>query len=223
MELFEINYFDRAMAIFKEAFSFKKYKLMSKPFAVITALVFVPFQLISLFIGIIMLLSALFLRINFSLTTGWHKVVTDEGQKVKHASQVVIYFFSWPFILFVYVLSGLFLSSITVGYLAFACISYIWSLGGIKFRAFIGDSDDCTVNKTGKYPTAVPAIFTIFTAALLVAIPAIVAIVLLLVTVVTDEPYFSFYFPMIAGACVGVEYVFATLYSFFAYAKFPRE
>ena len=223
MELFEINYFDRAMAIFKEAFSFKKYRLMAKPFAVITAIIFVPFQLISLFIGVVMLLSALFLRINFSLTTGWHKVVTDEGQKVKHATQVVIYFFSWPFILFVYVLSGLFLSTITVGYLAFACISYIWTLGGIKFKAFIGDSDDCVVNKKNKYPTAIPAVFTIITASLLAVIPAVAAIVLLLVNVVSEAPYFQAYFPIVAIACAATEYVFATLYSFFGYAKFPKE
>ena len=226
MELFEINYFDRAMAIFKEAFSFKKYKLMAKPFAFITAIVFLPLQIASLFIGVAMLLTAMFLRINLSLTVGWHKVVTDEGQIVKHATQVVIYFISWPFILFVYVLSGLFLSTITVSYLAFACISYIWTLGGIQFKPFIGDTENCEVNKTERYQPIIPAVFTIVTAALLVLAPIIAALVIF-IGLASDNllgyGFFMYDFITAFAVCAGIEFVFASLYSFFVYAKFPKE
>ena len=227
MELFEINYFDRAMALFKEAFSFKKYKLMAAPFAVVTAIVFLPLQIASLLLGVMMLLSALFLRINLSLTTGWHKVVTNEGQIVKHATQVVVSFFSWPFILFIYVLSGVYLSSITMGYLTFGCISYIWTLGGIKFKAFIGDSsDDCAVVKTGRYPVIIPTIFTIVTGIIMIGAPIVAACVIYSQLVAYNALGYGFFMPDFISAvvvCAGIELAFASLYSFFAYARFPKE
>ncbi len=224
MELFKINYFDRAMSIFKEAFSFKKYKLMAMPFAIITAIVFLPFQIISLALGAIMLLASLFLRINFTLTTGWHKIVTAEGQIVKHAGQVVIYFFSWPFVLFSYVLSGIFLCLIAVCYVIFGCISYLWSLGGIKFKAFIGDSEDCTVNAKGRYPVAIPTVFTIITGVLLVVAPLIAAVVIVIdLTANNLMDFFIYDFGTAMAVCAGIELVFAPLYSFFAYARYPKQ
>lgn len=224
MELFEINYFDRAKALFVEAFSFSKYKCMNGFFAFVTAFVLLPLQLFCLGLGALMLVTALILRITYSLVTSWHKIVTDEGQKVKHGAQVVIYFLTWPFAFFSYVFSGALLVSLSVQYVVFGCASYIWTLGGVKFRAFIGDSsEDCSVNTNGRYPVIVPIIFTVVALVLLIAIPLIIALVLFisLYANYAESMFFVSFLPIYMGLAA-LDFVFGCLYSFFVYAKFPK-
>lgn len=215
MDLFKINYFDRAMEIFSESFKFKKYRLMAKPFAFVTAIALLPLQLVCLLLGTIMLLFGLILRIDFSLITGWHKIVTDEGQKTNHATQVVIYFFSWPFVLFSYVLAGILLVLISVIYVVYGCIAYIWTLGGIKFKAFVGDSENCKVDVEGRYKLSIPLMFTIITAVLLLFAPLVLSVIFLIAGV-------DMAFPTAFMVCGGAEVAFASLYSFFVYAKNPK-
>lgn len=224
MELFEINYFDRAKALFVEAFSFKKYKCMNGFFAFVTAFVLLPLQIASLVLGAFMLITALTLRISYSLVTSWHKIVTDEGQKVKHGAQVVIYFLTWPFAFFSYVVSGILLISMSIQYVIFGCISYVWTLGGIKFRAFIGDSEDCRVEASGKYPFAVPLIFTLINVSLLIVLPAIIALILFISLYANyQESLFWVNFLPIYIAMDSISFAFSCLYAFFVYARLPKK
>lgn len=224
MELFEINYFDRAKALFVEAFSFKKYKCMNGFFAFVTALVLLPLQLFCLGLGAFMLVTALVLRIAYSLVTSWHKIVTDEGQKVKHGSQVVIYALTWPFTFFAYFLSGIMLIGLAIEHVIFGCASYIWTLGGVKFRAFIGDSsEDCAAPAEGKYKAIIPIIFTIIVAVLAVALPILIALILFIVLYVNymEAMFFATFWPIFAGL-LGLTFLFGCVYSFFIYAKGPK-
>ena len=224
MELFEINYFDRAKALFVEAFTFKKYKCMNVFFAFITALVLLPVQLFCLGLGSVMLITALILRIAYSLVTSWHKIVTDEGQKVKHGAQVVIYALTWPFAFFAYVVAGFMLIAVSVQYVIFGCAAHIFTLGGVKFRAFIGDSfEDCDNSVNGKYKAIVPAFFTIVVAALTIVLPILLGLILFIVLYISYmEAAFIALFVPIYMAFLGVTFLFGCLYSFFVYAKGPK-
>ncbi len=224
MELFEINYFDRAKALFVEAFTFKKYKCMNGFFAFVTALVLLPLQMFCLGLGGFMLITALVLRIAYRLVTSWHKIVTDEGQKVKHGSQVVIYALTWPFAFFSYTLAGLMLIGLAVEYVVFGCASYIWTLGGVKFRAFIGDSsEDCEAPANGKYKAIVPIIFAIIVAALAIVLPILIALILFIILYANymETMFFVTFLPIYAGL-LDITFLFGCLYSFFVYAKGPK-
>lgn len=129
-----MHFFERSKRLGQEFLKFKKYKHMHPAIAVFVGLFLFPFA-VSFFasLGILFLLSILFTIVEGPLNY-LHKVVKDEGKEMNKATEVVIYFFSWPLLFFFYVLYALLTLLIFIAYFNTVCVGYIASLGGYRFH-----------------------------------------------------------------------------------------
>jgi hypothetical protein len=161
--LFEVDYLKRTVELFKESFSFKKYKAMNKFFAFCMAYLMSPLQCVSVIISVPLFCSAFALKFVVSIIKSLHNVVTNEGQKLKHATQLVVYIFSWPIIFIAYVMAALCYIGLVIMYALLACVSYVWTIGGFKFYAYIVDAENVAIEVDGKYTMKSQIILFIFT------------------------------------------------------------
>ena len=102
--LLKIDYIECMRNLMREAFSFKKYKVMNLFLAVVTAIIMVPFIACSLVFAGIYMCVAFFHRVITAPIRALHGLVNAEGKDVRHAPQTVIYIISWPAIFFLYFL-----------------------------------------------------------------------------------------------------------------------
>ena len=150
--LFKVNYLTREKDLLKEAFSFKKYKAMPKFPAIVMAVMMLPLQLVSAVLAVLLFIPSLLLRAAISAIKSLHGIVTEEGQKIKHATQLIVYIISWPIIIASYILAILWYVQVVVFYLLLECVSFIWSLGGFKFHAYVVDAEDKSIEVEGTLP-----------------------------------------------------------------------
>lgn len=175
--LFKVDYLAKEKDLIKEVFSFKKYKAMPKFPAIVMSVVMLPLQIVSAFLAIMMFFPALLLKATVSIIQSLHGLVTDEGQKLKHATQLIVYFFSWPIIFLSYIFACVWYVHVVVLYLLLEAVSYIWTLGGFKFHAYIVDADEKSIEIDKKYKKLYLTIHIAVTLLVLVAIPLCLAVI----------------------------------------------
>lgn len=174
-KLFEVDYLKKATELFQETFYFKKYKAMKAPIAIIMAIMLFPIQLLSIAVAVPLFISAFVLKFVLSVIRSTHSVLTTEGQKLKHASQLIIYFFSWPIVFVSYIAAAFFYILVVINYALYACTAYVWTLGGFKFNAYIADADDVSIDVKGKYSLKLQLVYTLIIASLIVLIPSLLS------------------------------------------------
>ncbi len=158
--MFKVDFLAKISALMKEAFKMKKYKCMPLPLAIIVGICMAPFILISLATAAAAGIFAFMFKVVISPLTYLHSLVHDEGQKVKHGTQVVIYLISWYALFVLYALASLALVILTLYYALLSIFTYVWTLGGFKYHVFIEDSDEISIKTEGHYNTILPAIFS---------------------------------------------------------------
>ena len=70
-----------------------------------------------------------------------HKVVKNEGQETKHATQFAIYWISWPFIFFLHVFQSLMAMTFYFQWFVLMLNVYLVTLGGVRWQPFLLDAD----------------------------------------------------------------------------------
>ena len=169
---FSINFMDRATAVLKEAFGLKKYKAMPLVLAIFVGIFMLPLVAISFACAaLVYVLGYLFSVVSLPVQS-LHKLLHDEGQSVRHGSQVVVYLVSWGFVFGAYALLTFFLITLTVLYSVFSIFTYLWSLGGFKFHLFAKE-EDISIEVNGKYHVLIPVIFVAAMGTLLLILPMI--------------------------------------------------
>jgi len=152
MNIFELDYLKCTTTLLKEAFSFKKYCAMNTFWAVIIALLMLPFIISSLFLGAYLIFLTFMFKAFKMPIDFLHDLVNKEGKEVKHATQAVLYLISWPWVFLLYAMLSLSLVSIILCYAVLSLLTYLWSLGGFRFHAFIGEAkDSISVKVNGTY------------------------------------------------------------------------
>ncbi len=138
-----VNLLEKTERLAKEFFKFQKIrKLTLHPvFKVMALLCTVPFMtLFVLCIGVLFVLSVL-LELIKSPITFLHKITREEASDVKHATQAVIYWVSWPIVFGLYcVYAALFLEYVLL-YFATQIFGYIGGLCGYKFHLLPFEED----------------------------------------------------------------------------------
>jgi hypothetical protein len=173
---FTVNFMQSTSAVWTEAVKLKKYKAMPLGLAIPTGVLMLPIALISAGLTVALyVLGYLFSLISLP-TQRLHKLLHDEGQSVKHASQFIIYLLSWSFIFSAYAALSLFMLILTILYTLFAIFSYIWTLGGFKFHVFATE-EDISVEVEGKYPIWMPIAFIAVMGVLLILLPLVKSII----------------------------------------------
>ena len=171
MSLYEIDFLAKLVMLLKEAFKFKKYKAMHPVLAVFTGIFMIPLVLASFFATALYAVFAFAFSILSAPVKAMHGTLHIEGQSVKHGTQVVIYFITWPFISFMYALLSILLLMILPIYAFLSVVTYAWSLGGFKFHIFMDRDDDISVEVRGKYGIVIPIVFIGVSAIILTVIP----------------------------------------------------
>ena len=169
---FSINFMERATVVLKEAALLKKYKAMPLALAIFVGIFMLPLVLASVFFAVpIYVLGYLFSVVSLPVQS-LHKLLREEGQSVQHGTQAVVYLLSWGFVFGMYAALTFFLVVLTVLYSVFSIVTYLWTLGGIKFHLFAKE-EDISVEVNGKYKVVIPAIFLAVMGVLLIVVPLI--------------------------------------------------
>ncbi len=158
MNLFEINYLDKMSALLKEAFKFKKYKAMPAGLAVFVGILMLPLVIVSFIVTAILSLLGFAFAVCTSPVKFLHVVVNNEGKEVKHATQFIIYFISWPLVFFCYAMMSVLLLFIVPTYAILSILLYIWSFGGFRFHILMTDTEDISITVENRY-AAIPAVY----------------------------------------------------------------
>lgn len=158
--MFKVDFLAKISALMKEAFKMKKYKCMPLPLAIVVGICMAPFILVSLATAAAAGIFAFFFKVVISPLTYLHSLVHDEGQKVKHGTQVVIYLISWYAIFVLYALASLALVILTLYYAFLSIFTYIWTLGGYKYHVFADEAENISVKTEGEYNVLLPGIFS---------------------------------------------------------------
>lgn len=224
MNLFEIDFLQRMSCLLKEAFTFKKYKAMPNVLAVLTGILMLPIVIASFLAVAAFATLAFTFSILASPVKYLHEIVRGEREGVKHATQFIIYFISWPTVFFLYVLmSGLLLLMLPT-YALLSFLLYVWSLGGFKFHLFPNQYDDISIEVEGKYHY-LPIVFVIIGGMVTVVIPMVHGVIHF---VDLYEEYMERFFGMSFFGGIYPDYitvfsVFAILYSLIGFARNPKK
>ena len=155
-----MRFFNSAFRLAKEIVSLKRYKKMHLALAIVTGGVLFPF-FVCFFVGIglLFVLSILFSIIQAPLTY-IHNVLREEGEKVKHATQFIIYFISWPVVFVLYCFYASLTLLIHILYILSTALGYVVSLGAIRFHIDPEEENIAKeVEKEDQYPLLIPLIF----------------------------------------------------------------
>lgn len=158
MNLFEINYLNKITALYKEAFLFKKYKAMNAGLAVLSGILMIPFVVASFMVTCVCFSLAFPFEVISSLVKSLHTILKDEGRDVKHATQVILYWLSWPIVFALYVAESAILALIVPTYALLSFLVYVWSFGGIRLQLFASVKNELSVDVEGRYK-ALPIVF----------------------------------------------------------------
>lgn len=130
-------YFDKFVALLKEAFTFKRYKAIHLALAIIFGVLLIPVGLVFLSLAFCGLVTSFIFSIFNQPAKYLHSIVSKEGQSVKHATQAVLYFVCWPTIIFLYTLCAFMTICINFIYALTSIFGYAWTLAGYKFHVFL--------------------------------------------------------------------------------------
>ena len=214
MNFFEIDFLAKMKTLLKEALKFKKYKQMHPCLAVFTGIFMIPVVLMSCAVTAFLAFLSFVYTVFASPVKFLHALVSGEGQNVKHATQAVIYFLSWPTVFVCYLFISLLLLLILPTYALLSALLYVWTLGGFKFHLF-ANAENIEKDVDGRYGIVLPLIFILVSALLLIIIPIVHAIMCFmdLDAVYMERFFFDEFFIGIYPSYVGVQTVFATLFS----------
>lgn len=168
---FNVNFMDRATAVLKEAFQLKKYKAMPLVLAIFVGIFMLPVVLISAVLALLVYVFGYLFSVSALPVQSLHHLLRDEGQQVKHGTQVIVYLLAWGVVFAAYITLTVFMISLTVLYTLFSIFTFLWTLGGFKFHLFAKE-EDISVEVEGKYKLAIPVIFVAVMGVLLVVVPA---------------------------------------------------
>lgn len=221
---FSTKYMQSVTAVINEAKKLKKYKAMHLAFAIVIGVLMLPFAISALALAVVIYVLGYLFSVISEPVQKLHELLKGEGRELKHASQFIIYFLSWGFIFSAYAFLSVIAVVLNVFYTVFAILTYICTLGGIKFHAFAGN-DDLSVEVDGKYNIVVLIVFVAVMGTLLVVVPFIKTIVF---AADIPEGFLTFkIFMTIFGAQImalnGWRALFAALYSAFLFAPMTRK
>lgn len=219
--------------LFKESFKFKKYKAMHPFFAVVVGLCQIPYVLISFLTAPAIYLFDFFVGLMVYPIEQVHGLIRREKDEVRSPAEAVIYFLSWPFLFFLYIILTFVTFALNVLYVIAALSTFIWSLGGFKFHLFLARAGDIKKDVKGKYPHAVSTVFTVIIGVLFILLPVILGLITFATqgqpefiqnTTIINPLYknFGVCFGEAFGLGIAVCSVFSLLYTLIAYAPFPR-
>ena len=222
---FTVNFMQSTTNVWKEAAKLKKYKAMPLAFAIIIGALMLPIAIVSVAAAAVLYV----LGYLFSLVTlpvkKLHKLLHEEGQSVKHATQFIIYFLSWSLVFGSYAAMAFFMIMLNVLYSVFSILTYIWTLGGFKFHVFAGE-EDISVDVDGKYPTWIPLAYIIAAAALLVVLPLIKTIFTMIDVPEGVKLTFKLILQILKAQVLGLRgwrFLLAATYSVVVFAPFPKK
>ena len=222
MNLFKIDFLEKLKALLKQAFTFKKYKAMTPVAAVFTGITVIPYVISTLALSAMYAITAFLFKVLSYPFDYLKDLLNGEGKEVKHATQFIIYAFSWPLIFLGYVLLAFLIVGLAVLYALISITSYIWSLGGFKFHVMITKSDDIEIEVNNKYkPATYIAYLVTFYGLLLLFL-----IIDLAVTLSYRGGYYGYYYPF--GVTVLTPYglpimeLFSILFIFIGFGPRPK-
>lgn len=223
MTLFEIDFLQKLGTLLREAFKFRKYKVMHPALAVFTGIFMIPLVLLTFILTAIIAPLEFFFSILTSPVKYLHAVVHDEGKSVMHATQFIIYFISWPLVFMMYAMMSFLLIIIIPIYALLSIVTYIWTLGGFKFHLYMTKYDDLSVEVNGRY-LWLPIIFIIVSSFIAIIIPSVhgaIHFVDLYANYIEDTFVESFV-GSIYPTYLGILTLFASGYSFIGFSKNPK-
>ena len=224
MNFFEIDFLTRMATLLKEAFKFKKYKAMHPVWAVFTGIFMLPIVLASF--GVIAVLSVLGFVFSFvSYPVKYmHDILNKEGKEVKHATQAILYFISWPWIFLSYALVAVLLFVLIPIYAVLAILTYIWTLGGFKFHLFVNYTDDISIEVKGRY-VFLPIVYVGVGALVTFFIPLVHGFIHYaeLYSLYLEKYFTLTFFGGIYPSYIGIHIAFTVLYALIGFARHPRE
>ena len=158
--IFELDYLKSTTNLLKESFKMKKYAQMNKFLAVLVVILMLPFIIPSIFLGGGLIYSTFLFKAYKMPIDFLHTLLHNEAKDLKGGAQFAVYFLCFPLVFFLYALIALTLIGIIFDYAILALLSYIWTLGGFRFHAFIGDTDkSIEIKVQGDYPNAVAGLY----------------------------------------------------------------
>lgn len=176
-------FYNQVLRLAREFFKFKKYKTLHPVIAIFTGIFLLPFA--ALFIvelGVLFIFTILFSFIE-APTKYLHNILSEEGQKVQHATQFIIYFISWPLIFLCYALYAAFTLLIVVYYFICQTLGYVASLGGYKFHASPYE-ENIEKEVNGKYNIQ---------AAIFIGVHALIVLIALITAIVIFAELYKYY------------------------------
>jgi len=222
---FTTNFMQSTSAVWKEAIKLKKYKAMPLGLAIPTGVLMLPVAIAGAAVTVLLYVLGYLFSVLSLPTQKLHKLLHDEGQSIKHATQVVVYLASWGFIFGAYATLTCFMVVLTILYTIFALLSYIWTLGGFKFHVFASE-EDLSVEVSGKYPIWMPIAYISVMGFLLLLLPLFKTI-----AVAADFPkgmegafklFMQIYKAQIMSLS-GWRFLFSAVYSAVIFANFPQK
>ena len=222
MSLYETDFLSKMGVLLKEAFKFKKYKAMSPALAVFTGILMLPLVLASFAVTATLAVLCFAFTVLSSPLKYLHALVHEEGQTVRHLTQAIVYFISWPLVFFLYVLMSLLLLLIIPTYALLSVLLYAWSLGGFKFHLFMNKFDDISINVEGRY-LALPIVFIVIGYLIVLVVPLIHGIFIFfdMYEKYLEEWFFQRYSSVYCDY-ISVHVVFSFLYSILGFARAPK-
>ena len=224
MNLFEIDFLAKLTTLLKEAFKFKKYKAMSPVLAVFTGLLMLPIVVASFSVAASFAVLGFVFSVISAPVKYLHEIVRVEGKEVKHATQFIVYFLSWPTVFGLYVLMSFLLVLLLPTYALLSFLLYVWSLGGFKFHLLLNKVDDISIEVNGTYKL-LPIVFVIIGGMVVFLIPLVHGIVYYvdLYQDFMERLFAPTFFGGIYLVYLSLHNAFATLYSLIGFARHPKE
>lgn len=220
---FSVNFMERTTVVLKEAFLLKKYKAMPLALAILVGIFMLPVILASSVCALfVYVLGYLFSVVSLPVQN-LYKILHQEGQSVKHGTQVVIYLVSWSMVFFGYAALSVFMITLTILYSLFSILTYLWTLGGFRFHVFAKD-EDISVQVDSNYHVAIPAIFVCVMGILLLVVPMINTISFLIdIEMELSLELFTDVFKMMLHRTDNLRFLVSLLYSAVLFAPNPKK
>ena len=134
-----VDFFEQVKRLAVASFSFKKYKAMNRVEAVLICIILSPFMLVQLFLLLFLFSLSFFFSLLESPIKYLHSILREEGERVKHATQVVVYLVGWPIVFLSYAMVSFITIMIYVLYALASIFGYIWTLCAYKFHLYISE------------------------------------------------------------------------------------
>ncbi len=220
MNFFENDYTQNATDLIKETLKFKKYKAMHPALAVFVGIFMIPVVIIDALFAALLYVFGFLFNIMSTPVKYLHDVLKTEGEDIKHATQFIIYWISWPIVFIGYLLLSFTVFTLNLLYAVTAIFAYIWSLGGFKFHVSAEGSKNSTIDVKGRL-FILPLIYVIVCAVAIVAVPLVLTIVDCVDYGVQEIQYFFEFLITYCLQFAAYSLPFSILYSAIAFSTRP--